>query len=145
MYGLEDDWSNAAYKIVKETVDPLLPTNSIKIRNPNAKDAKGSNLYGADFIELHPIESDFRGTPCVFSNDGVDVDLGGSYRPLHDPLSISTMLSSLREAKRSCDHGFLWWNNQGAGDKFIRPSRRNFRVNREDSTVINHILRRLEK
>ena len=145
VYGLEDDWTNAAYKVVKETVDPLLPDNAIKIRNPNAKDAKGRALYGADFIELHPLESDFRDAPCVFSNDGVDVDLGGSYRPLHDPLSVSTMLGVLGEAKRSCNHGFLWWNNQAVGDKFIRPSRRNFRVNREDSVVINSILRRLEK
>ena len=145
IYGLEDDWSNKAFRAVKAAVDPMLDTKILKVRNPNGRDAKRYSLGGADFIELHPIESNFRGKACIFSNDGVDVNLGGSYRPLRDPLSVSTMFSAIREAKRACSRTFLWWNNQGVGERFIVPSKRSYRINKNDIAVINKLLRRLEK
>lgn len=145
IYGLEDDWTDRAYRVFKRYADRSLPADIQTARNPNAKDALHVSTHGADFIELHPIESNFRNKACIFSNDGADINLGGRYRALNGALSVPRMSRRIGEAQRRCNHAFLWWNNQGIENKFIRPSRRSFRIDPKDISVINSILRRLEK
>lgn len=141
--GLEDDYSTKAHRVVNSILKKTLPVNVAIGRNPNASDARGVDLSGARFIELHPIGSKFRGYPCVFSNDGLDINFDRRSGNASHGISLPDLSRAIRENGIDCSHSFLWWGEpQGVGAEFTRPSWRDFRLDIEDIFRVNRFLRR---
>jgi hypothetical protein len=136
--GLEHAWKKAKQAKIFEYARSLWP--GTLINNPVGHDANFADLQFADVVELHALKSNFRGKACAFSNDGFDVNLS-KRRWYRSSISVSTLLSAIRRHRKGCHYLSIWWNTQGAGGKFKRPSRRRLKIYRSDVFRINHILR----
>lgn len=139
--GLEHAWSKGKQKKVfqiarKYWSGPL-------VNNPVGYDAKIALSSLSPYVELHAPESKFRGAPCIYSNDGFDINLSGQRR-IRGALSVSGLLAQIERYRKRCDYVEIWWNTQGATARFTKPSKRDFRLYHSDVVEVNKILRAYE-
>lgn len=116
-----------------------------RIPGPLVSNPKGAARRdrGFDLIESHSYRS-LRGLgqPCVYSNDGADLDFGGERRPLSNHRRFRRMHSLFNRAGRRCDYVSLWWDTQSAGTPGRDPRKRAIRLDRREIHLVNRFLRR---
>lgn len=136
--GLEHAWSKKKQERIFRYARGL--HSGPLVNNPVGNNANSAITRFSDYVELHALKSDFRGRACIFSNDGIDINLS-KRRQYRSSISVSGLLSAFSRYKKRCDYLEIWFNNQGAGNRFIRPSRRNFKLYFQDVFRVNAILR----
>lgn len=140
--GLEHAWGAKTQKQIFRFARSIYPGPIVN--NPVGNNAKIAITRFSDFVELHAIDSEFKGRACLFSNDGIDVNLS-KQRRFRSSISIPRLLSAFERYKKNCHYLEIWWNNQGARDRFVRPSRRAFKIYLSDVFRVNSILRNYYK
>ena len=142
--GLEDGWTNRKAKAMTCAMREVFPYAIF--RNPLGVEARRFSSHCADGIELHDLDSQFDERPCLFNNDGFDVDFGSKRRALDGAVSPARLFDSLERARRGGCNVAIWWNNQGARDlgSFVEPRRRALELYSGDILAVNYILRRLQ-
>lgn len=148
--GLEDNYTNKAYRVLYREVKKTIPSHVLISRNPMGKNEKAFDIADADFIELHGLLPRFisNGAGCIANLDGHRIDFDGSdRRELREGVLELPQVHSwvARYRKRQC-LVFLWWPGaQGRGEaRFVEPRRRNFRIYRSDINAMNKIIRSFE-
>lgn len=147
--GLEDNYTNKAYRILYREIKKSIPSHVLISRNPVGSNEKAFSLSGADFIELHGLSPRFSGgARCIASLDGHRIDFDG--RDLRGVsqgvLELPQVSSWVRRFREGGCLVFLWWPGpQGRGEaRFIEPRRRDFRIYRSDVSAMNKIIRSFE-
>lgn len=147
--GLEDTYTNRAYRILHREIKKNIPSEFLTSRNPLGKNENAFDIGGADFIELHSFKPRFTGQAgCIASLDGyrIDFDRRDSRGLSEGVVKLSDVSHFIRRHRARGCHVFLWWPGpQGRGEaKFVEPRRRDFRIYREDVSAINRIIRRFQ-
>lgn len=147
--GLEDNFTKKAFlEVLAIYREELYETNYSILRNPLKQTQYDQSLNLVDVVELHSFDSFFINNNCVFSNDGVDIDLLTSRKPIdiiERPLSVTEIGYVFSTYISYCRDVFLWWNTQGVTNKFIPPKKRTISLNHEDLRKIKKLIRRFEK
>jgi len=150
--GLEDNYSNQAFRIMLRALKKTVPENWILYRNPVGENENGRTFSGASFIELHGYFPNYSASTtirgrCSYSNDGIDIFLPNE-RPIEPNVSLSEMRTQLSRARGINCKANVWWGDiQGLrrGQGFIFPRSRSFGVLPQDINQLNKLLRSLEK
>ena len=143
--GLEDDRGNSSCARRLAIFREVLPTGVEFGRNPDAP--RDLSFNGFNFREFHRLHEDYRGPRYLFTSDGFDLSLGGTYQPIGHYRTPGKMLAQIRRARGDLAAVLIWWNNQGSGGpgkRFVQPRRRRFRVHHSDVAVVNGMLRRIQ-
>ncbi len=114
--GLEDNYNNKAYIKVLSYVKEILPQKNIATARSPVTD-RCYLLNGANYCELHLTTSVFRGTSCIWNNDG-------NLNSVNDQLLLFYKF-------RKCSVLFAWEpTSQGrkSGTQYVEPSRRSFPI-----------------
>lgn len=150
--GLEDDYTDKAYRILYEEIKKSIAPNILMARNPNATIERSTDRGDADFIELHGVQPKFREASrgrCITSTDGYGIEFQNRNRTGSKPgvLSVPEVHRFIRRSRKSGCRVFLWWPApQGRGSaKFTEPSSRDFWIYRQDVSAVNKIIRRFEQ
>lgn len=140
--GLEDNFTTKAFKVVLETIKPILQ-NVKYVRNPVGDHEKYYN--GADFIELHGVFPQIKASSfgrCLVNLDGISIQFhDGAVQsgeiPIQDVPSFIERYQSL-----GCIP-MLWWKEpQGISGAFKFPRSRTFLIEPNKINLINNLLRR---
>lgn len=148
--GLEDDFSTKAYEtVIREYRRGLLKKHFkrvILVRNPNGSNANNFSTRGAEYIELHALLSHFGKRRGIWSNDGIDLRLGGREHQIDPSLSVENFRSYARRYLSGGHRVQIWWNTQGIErGGFVAPRIRSFNVNRGDAEVVRRLALELSK
>lgn len=145
--GLEDRFTNEAYKRVYQVYRDVLNYGIEIFRNPVGGSIGSRIILGANGIELHGLQPDFSGLPegrqCIASNDGNDIDFSDRSRD-KNKLQISRLPNYIRQnAKRGC-LVFVWTAGpQGRlSGVFVEPRRRRFQFSSKALYLVNFIVRK---
>lgn len=143
--GLEDRFSDDAFKTVYQIHREVFGYATEIFRNPVGASLNGRALFGSNGLELHGLRPDFTGLPkgrfCIQSNDGNDIDFADSGRD-KSKLSVSGLSSYIeRNKKRGC-RTLLWTAGpQGrSGVNFVEPRARRFILDLKNIYLINDIV-----
>jgi hypothetical protein len=141
--GLEDGWSNKKARAMTCAMKEVF--SYAIFRNPLGREARAFTSACADGVELHDLNSEFDRRPCIFNNDGFDVDFRSGRRPLRGAITPADLFGAVKRARDNHCHISIWWNNQGARDgRFIPPRHRSFKLFGGDILTVNYILRSLQ-
>lgn len=138
--GLEDNFSDAAYGMVLETVRANWPHKVV--RSP-VGDPRRRDRAGADYLEGHGATPQFNGeTPCIVNLDGDDMHFPHRSATLRNNRSWEEVLKFVETFSKKCRATFLWaapW--QGVSDAtFSRPLDRRFVLSNEDVEAVKKLL-----
>lgn len=150
--GLEDKFSNAAWRVLAGAMREVLPPRFLLVRSPQKDNDENTDYSLANAIELHGAGPwwSHPGTPshCVINNDGFDIDFKtNAYRNgSGSTFSISGMLDQIRYYKGSGCLFFIWWTapQADASRRFVEPRRRDFVVHSQDVHAVNKLLRKTQ-
>lgn len=124
---LEGNISDEAFLILKEIIEPIVPSCEI-VHNP----VSNSTNLARQLTEFH--HADVR-PPCFYSNDGISVyydDLDSNWSPLY--LSIDDLKNEFNNAS-SCENRYLWHHHFNClSNNFVPPRQRN--CNRPEIAII---------
>lgn len=146
--GLEDNYTNKAYRVIVREIKKNIHSNIWLVRNPQGSNEANHDYSGADFIELHGMAPAYKTASrgrCIANLDGTDIrfENGGERQYLDGSISMPQLTSFIKRAKKDGCRIFLWWSGpQGIErGKFTYPRSRNFRIFRKDITLVNKIIR----
>jgi hypothetical protein len=150
--GLEDNYTNKAFRVLVHALKKTVPETWELYRNPVGENEEPFTYFGASFIELHGYRPRWKRNTtkqgrCSYSNDGIDIDLG-SNRPIEPYVFLPEMRSFIRRARSNNCRTWIWWGAvQGlkGGRGFTNTRGRDLRVFPSDITELNIFLRSLEK
>lgn len=140
--GLEDGWTDEQARVLTCAMREVFPYEIF--RNPLGRDARRFRSHCADGIELHDLNSEFDERPCLFNNDGFDVDFGSGRRTLDGAITPTDLLSRIERARDLDCHVSIWWNNQGVRRPFLAPRLRALPLFGGDILAVNYLLKGLE-
>ena len=145
--GLEDNFTDAAYRSLHPILRRELPPIFKIGRNPNGSNATRFDYSLSDFIELHGSNPYFGSNRCLANLDGTDIGFRDGRRHLPGGILLSEVPAYIRRFRgQHCDV-FLWWSEpQGIypGARFVDPRNRSFGIYRENINAVNQILRRIQ-
>lgn len=138
--GLEDNFSDDAFRVVLETIRGVWPHKIVRspVGSPPA-----SQRGAADYLEAHGASPTFEsGTPCIANLDGQDMDFPHRKALTKNKVSWEGVQRFLAENRVRCRVTFLWsapW--QGIrSDTFAPPRDRELLVSDADATAIKSLL-----
>lgn len=146
--GLEDNFSDEAWRVVAVTIRNQLPARHLLIRSPlrsYEKDSDSNDISNA--IELHSDRLEWlareRTNYCIANLDGTDIDFASGRFSRENTINIATVPYYIQFNQFAKCLTFLWWVGPQAGSsKFIEPRRRSFRIRSQDVHLINRLLRK---
>ncbi len=138
--GLEDDFTRQGWGKIGRAIRERSP-KSLLVRNPR-RDLLPVDLHHADFNELHSSIPTGGGPPCIFGNDGRDIDFGTRRRPAGNPYTLPEARERIWSATGNCYYTGVWFDAQGVSNAW-RSSRGRFVYPR--SRVIGDISADLRK
>jgi len=141
--GLEDSFTNSAYRRIALTLRRQLPPEIFLVRSPRRTYEKRIDRAYADFIELHSDRPEYASTDqCISNNDGTDIDFTGPSRPGDGRIQAPEVPAYIRRARNNNCHILLWWGGpQGIASRFRYARDRSFVVDSQEFNFINHLLR----
>lgn len=151
--GLEDNYSNKAFRVIARTLKKRVPPTWHLYRNPVGENEGNNSFSGTSFVELHGYEPRWKRSTsergrCSYSNDGIDLDLGGN-RPIEPYIFLPAMRSHISRARKHNCRSWIWWGAvqglEGGEGGFTHPRGRSLRVLSSDIDLLNQFLRSLEK
>lgn len=120
--GLEDQLTNISYLKLYDVIRETWPYEIS--RNP----LKGHYIGPADYLERHGLRPEFHGKPCIYNNDGTEIDIP----------KAKHVLKRYSHCRVS-----YFWNKRSQGrdtDEFVDPRLRRFRIFIKDIYLIGILL-----
>lgn len=141
--GLEDSYSDAAYKRIAAILKSELPPETFLVRSPRRTYEKRIDRNHANGVELHGDSPEYtRAGNCISNNDGTDIDFAGRARPNDGRIQASEVLTYIGRARNNNCHVLLWWGGpQGITGRFRYPRDRAFVLDPKTFNFIKHLLR----
>lgn len=141
--GLEDSFSDSAYRQIAITLKNELPPETFLVRSPRRTHEKRIDRTYVDIIELHGSSPKYTTTSyCISNNDGTDIDFTGRAGALDSRIQAAQVPTYIRRARNNNCNILLWWSGpQGITSRFRYPRDRTFVLDPENFNFINHLLR----
>lgn len=147
--GLEDDYTQEAFRRVLATARREIRDGVELVRSPG-RYCNFSGTAGVRSLSLELHSSGCGNTnrdKTIYSNDGLDLYSGNGQLPKNH-IDGASLLSQLRKDQRYFNRAFIWkghWQGLHHKPGFTEPRNRDFRVSRDDSILVNKMIRNLEK
>ena len=126
---LEDNFTRKGWRKISGNVATRSPESNL-VRN-SQRNLLLADLDNAAFNELHTGIPTSGAIPCIFSNDGRDIDFGTRRRPAGDPLGYTAARERLWDSATGCHYTGIWFDAQGVSNawrsgrgRFVYPRSR---------------------
>lgn len=148
--GLEDDLSDAGWRVLAATIRNQLPARHLLTRAPLRNYEQDSDTNDiANAIELHGDQTSWlnreRSNYCIANLDGTDINFSseGSFSGLGTTILVATVPYWIWFQQFNNCLTFVWWSGpQNSRGFFTEPRRRTYRISTKDVNLINRLIRK---